>query len=95
MLGFYVDCAYYSDDDAEDYNEQRDHRENDKGHNSEHRQAQHQERDGLSRDDGHENEQKNNLYDSDHNDGNYLPKGAPRCIRKTMYAVVSVLCKEP
>lgn len=96
LLGFYVDCAYYSDDDAEDYNGQREHRENGKRHNPDHRRAQRHERDDLSQDNGHENGLKNNLYDSDRNtDGKNVQKGATRCIRKTMYAVVSVLCKGP
>jgi hypothetical protein len=92
LLGFYVDCTNYSEKDAEDYKEQREHREEGKGRGPERRRAQHQEMDDLGKDNGHDRDQKDILDESDGNDNdNDVQNGAQRCIRKTMYAVVSLL----
>jgi len=94
LLGFYVDCTNNSEKDAEDYKEQREHRGEDKGRGPDHRRAQHQEMDDQGKDNGHNRDQKDILNDLDSNDDdNDVQNGAQRCIRKTMYAVVSLLSK--
>jgi hypothetical protein len=96
LLGFYVDCNYNSDSGVGGYQEKDMDQKKEKGHDREHRRMQHQEKDDREKDDGPDRDHKDGHNEANHNDySDDEGRSAKPCMRKTMYAVVSIMPNKP